>query len=133
MLSLPVTLTIAAGAALVNVWLMIRCGQARTKGGVSIGDGGDDFLIRRMRAHANFVESAPFVLVLLGALEEATGGTNNWLWGLGILYIVGRLAHGLGMDGGSLGKGRMVGTLITMVTLLGLAGWALWRVYSAVL
>jgi uncharacterized protein len=132
MLSLPVTLTIAAGAALVNIWLMIRCGQARTKGGVSIGDGGDDFLIRRMRAHANFVESAPFVLVLLGALE-ATGGTNNWLWGLGILYIVGRLAHGLGMDGGSLGKGRMVGTLITMVTLLGLAGWALWRVYSAVL
>ncbi len=132
MLSLPVTLTIAAGAALVNVWLMIRCGQARTKGGVSIGDGGDEFLIRRMRAHANFVESAPFVLVLLAALE-ATGGTNNWLWGIGILYIMGRLAHGLGMDGGSLGKGRMVGTLISMVTLLGLAGWALWTVYSAML
>ena len=132
MLSLPVTLTIAAGAALVNLWLMIRCGQARTKGGVSIGDGGDEFLIRRMRAHANFVESAPFVLVLIAALE-ATGGTNNWLWGLGVLYIIGRLAHGLGMDGGSLGKGRMVGTLITFVTLIGLAGWALWRVYSAML
>jgi uncharacterized protein len=132
MLSLPVTLTIAAGAALVNVWLMVRCGQARTKGGVSIGDGGDEFLIRRMRAHANFVESAPFVLVLLATLE-ATGGTNNWLWGLGILYIVGRLAHGLGMDGGGFAKGRMVGTLITMVVLLGLAGWALWIVYSAAL
>ena len=132
MLSLPVTLTIAAGAALVNIWLMIRCGQARTKGGVSIGDGGDEFLIRRMRAHANFVESAPFVLVLLAALE-ATGGTNNWLWGLGILYIVGRLAHGLGMDGGSFAKGRMVGTLITFITLIGLAGWALWVVYSAAL
>ncbi len=132
MLSLPVTLTIAGGAAVVNLWLMIRCGQARTKGGVSIGDGGDDFLIRRMRAHANFVESAPFVLLLLAALE-ITGGTNNWLWGIGILYIVGRLAHGLGMDGGALGKGRMVGTLISMITLLGLAGWALWRVYAAVL
>ena len=132
MLSLPVTLTIAAGATLVNLWLMIRCGQARTKGGVSIGDGGDEFLIRRMRAHANFVESAPFVLALIIGLE-LTGGTNNWLWGLGILYIVGRLAHGLGMDGGALGKGRMVGTLITFVTLIGLAGWALWRVYSAML
>ncbi len=132
MLTLPVSLTIAAGAALVNIWLMIRCGQARTKGGVSIGDGGNDFLIRRMRAHANFVESAPFVLILLAALE-ATGGTNNWLWGIGIIYIFGRLAHGLGMDGGSLGKGRMIGTLISMVTLLGLAGWALWTVYSAVL
>lgn len=132
MLSLPVTLTIAAGAALVNIWLMIRCGQARTKGGVSIGDGGDDFLIRRMRAHANFVESAPFVLVLIAALE-ATSGTNNWLWGIGILYIIGRLAHGLGMDGGSLEKGRMVGTMITLLTLLGLAGWALWSVYATVL
>ena len=85
-----------------------------------------------MRAHANFVESAPFVLVLIAALE-ATGGTNNWLWGLGIVYIVGRLAHGLGMDGGTLGKGRMVGTLTSMLTLLGLAGWALARVYAVVL
>ena len=132
MLSLPVTLTIAAGAALVNIWLMIRCGQARTKGGVSIGDGGDEFLIRRMRAHANFVESAPFVLVLIAALE-VTAGTNNWLWGLGIIYIIGRLAHGLGMDGGARGKGRMVGTLTSMITLLGLAGWALWKVYAALL
>ena len=46
-------------------------------------------------------------------------------------YIIGRLAHGLGMDGGSLGKGRMVGTLITMITLLGLSGWALSTVYTA--
>ena len=105
MLSLPVTLTIAAGAAIVNIWLMVRCGQARTKESVSIGDGGNEFVIRRMRAHANFVESAPFVLILLAALELSQG-TSNWLWGIGIAYIVGRLAHGLGMDGGSFGKGR---------------------------
>jgi uncharacterized protein len=129
MLALPITLTIAAGAALVNIWLMIRCGRARTKGGVSIGDGGDEFLIRRMRAHANFVESAPFVLVLIAALE-ATGGSPTWLWWVGIAYIFGRLAHGLGMDGGTFAKGRMVGTLITLLTLAGLAGYALWSVYS---
>lgn len=132
MLSLPVTLTIAAGAAIVNIWLMVRCGQARTKESVSIGDGGNEFVIRRMRAHANFVESAPFVLILLAALELSQG-TSNWLWGIGIAYIVGRLAHGLGMDGGAFGKGRMVGTLITMLTLLGLACWALWTVYATVL
>lgn len=133
MLSLPVTLTIAAGAALVNIWLMVRCGQARTTAGISIGDGGNEFLIRRMRAHANFVESAPFVLILLGALEVAIG-TNNWLWGVGIIYIIGRLAHGIGMDGaGMSSKGRMVGTLISMLTLVGLAGWALWTVYAAIL
>jgi uncharacterized protein len=129
MLSLPITLTIAAGAALVNIWLMVRCGRARTKGGVSIGDGGDEFLIRRMRAHANFVESAPFVLILIAAIE-ATQNPGQWLWWVGILYIFGRLAHGLGMDGGTFGKGRMVGTLISMLTLAGLAGFALWSVYS---
>jgi uncharacterized protein len=129
MLSLPITLTMAAGAALVNLWLMIRCGQARTKGKVSIGDGGDDHLIRRMRAHANFVESAPFVLILIAALE-ASGLGGGWLWYVGIIYIAGRLAHGLGMDGGAMEKGRMVGTLITMLTLLGLAGYALFCVYA---
>jgi uncharacterized protein len=129
MLSLPITLTIAAGAALVNIWLMIRCGQARTKGGVSVGDGGDEFLIRRMRAHANFVESTPFVLILIAAIE-ASKGSMSWLWWVGILFIFGRLAHGLGMDGGTFGKGRMVGTVITLLTLAGLAGYALWSVYS---
>ena len=129
MIALPITLTIAAGAALVNIWLGIRCGQARTKAGVSVGDGGDEFLIRRMRAHANFIENAPIVLILLGALE-ATGGTSNWLWYVGIAFIFGRLAHGLGMDGGTFGKGRMVGTLITGLTLIGLAVMALISVYS---
>ena len=129
MLSLPITLTIAAGAALVNIWLMIRCGRARGSTKVFIGDGGDEFMIRRMRAHANFVESAPFVLVLIAALEATQGGSSV-LWCVGIVYIFGRLLHGLGMDGGTFGKGRMVGTAITMLTLLGLAGWALWSVYS---
>jgi uncharacterized protein len=130
MLSLPITLTIAAGAALVNIWLSIRCGQARTKNKVSIGDGGDEFVIRRMRAHANFVENAPFVLILIAALEVSSKTSPMWLWYVGIIFIFGRLAHGLGMDGGALGKGRMIGTLITMLTLLGLAGFALWRVYT---
>ena len=71
-----------------------------------------------------------FVLILIAALE-ATSGTNNWLWGLGIAYIIGRLAHGLGMDGGSLGKGRMVGTLITMLTLLGLAAYCISIPYTS--
>ncbi len=129
MLSLPITLTMAAGAALVNVWLMMRCGKARGSAKVSIGDGGDDFLIRRMRAHANFVESTPFVLILIAAIE-ATQGSAIWLWYVGVAFIFGRLAHGLGMDGGTFEKGRMVGTLITMLSLLGLAGYALWKVYS---
>jgi uncharacterized protein len=128
-MSLPITLTLAAAAALINLWLMIRCGQVRTSEKISVGDGGSELLIRRMRAHANFIESAPIVLILIGALE-ITGGTSNWLWAVGIAFTIGRLAHGLGMDGGALEKGRLVGTLLTFLTLIGLAVMALIRVYS---
>lgn len=128
-LEISITLTIAAAAALLNLWLMMRCGKARMANKVSIGDGGDEFVIRRMRAHANFIESTPIVLILIAALE-ISGGTSTWLWAVGITYIVGRIAHGFGMDGGSLEKGRMIGTLITMLTLLGLAAMALISVYS---
>ena len=40
---------------------------------------------------------------------------------MGAVYALGRVAHGIGMDGAGFGQGRMVGTLITMLTLLGLA------------
>ena len=35
---LPITLTIAGAAALINIWLMIRVGQVRTSEEVSVGD-----------------------------------------------------------------------------------------------
>ena len=132
MMQMSITLTIAAAAALLNIWLMMRCGKARMANKIDIGDGGNEFMIRRMRAHANFGESTPIVLILIAVLEY-TGGTSTWLWAVGIIYILGRIAHAFGMDGGSLGKGRMVGTLITMLTQLGLAAMALIAVYSKLL
>src|SRR3546814_6042247 len=57
MIILPISLTIAAGAALLNLWLALRVGRVRTKEKVFIGDGGNDLLTRRMRAHSNFVEN----------------------------------------------------------------------------
>ncbi len=53
MFMLPISLTIAAGAALLNLWLATRVGRVRGQEKVSIGDGGNDRLIRRMRAQAN--------------------------------------------------------------------------------
>lgn len=124
-MNLPLTLTMAAAAGLINLWLAIRIGQVRTSQKVSVGDGGNEFVIRRMRAQANFVEYTPFVLVLIGALE-CSGYAATWLWVVGIVYMIGRLAHGLGMDGGAFGIGRMIGTLTSMLTLLGLSGYAIY-------
>lgn len=128
-MTLQITLTIAAAAALINIWLMIRCGQARRSAKVSIGDGGNDLLIRRMRAHANFIENTPIVLILVGALE-ATGGSSTWLWIIGIVYTLGRLLHPLGMDREGENIFRGAGTGISMLSMLGLAVMAFVSVYS---
>lgn len=127
MIILPISLTIAAGAALLNIWLSLRVGRVRRKSEVFVGDGGNDALIRRMRAHSNFVENTAFVLVLL-ALVELGIGSSVWLWAAGALYLVGRILHAIGMDG--MMWGRMAGTIITILTQLGLAIFAIYIVYA---
>ncbi|PLK24717.1 GST-like protein [Porphyrobacter sp. TH134] len=117
---LPVTLAVAAAAAVLNIWLSIRIGALRTRLGISVGDGGSEALQRRMRAQLNYVENTAFVLVLIAAIELAGKG-SWWLAYVGAAYFIGRLAHGFGMDGGRLQAGRLVGTLTTMLTQLGLA------------
>lgn len=122
--TLPITLAAASGAAFINIWLATRAGGARGKAKVSIGDGGNPQLIARMRAHANFVEYTPFVLILLG-LIELNIGSPTWLWGVAGAYLFGRIGHGLGMSG--LPKGRSIGITITMLVLSGLG------IYAAIL
>jgi uncharacterized membrane protein YecN with MAPEG domain len=118
---LPTTLSLAAAAAIINIWLGMRCGQVRTKEKISIGTGGSELLERRMRAQLNFAENTPWVLFLIAGIELAGKG-GQWLALVGGLYMLGRVAHGLGMDGtGAFARGRMVGTLITMLSQLGLA------------
>jgi uncharacterized protein len=122
---LPITLTAAGAAALINIWLAIRVGQKRIAGKVSIGDGGHPPLIARMRAHANFTEYTPYFLILVALIEMASG-TSTWLWLVVGLFLLARVAHGIGMDlieGES--KLRLGGILVTMLTLVGLAIYAL--------
>lgn len=119
---LPITLVTAGAAALLNLWLAVRTGAVRTRAKVSIGDGGDEALLRRMRAHANFVEYAPFVVILI-ALLELTTGSSIWLWAASALFLLARIAHPFGMDG--LPLARPAGTMVTFALLLGLGGYAI--------
>lgn len=119
-LVLPVTLTAAAAAAIINIWLSVRVGQLRIKHKVSIGDDAGGPLTARMRAQLNFVENTAFVLILIAAIELSGRGAP-WLAYVAGIYMLGRVAHGVGMDGGSLGGGRRIGVIVTMLTQLGLA------------
>lgn len=118
MMILPITLTFAAAAALLNIWLSIRVGQVRMREKVDVGDGGNEVVLRRMRAHSNYIENIPFALALVLVIELAIG-TQIWLWVVAGVFLVARIAHGIGMDGA--GKGRMFGTIVNMLTLIGLA------------
>lgn len=121
---LPITLTMAGAATLLNFWLGGRIGRLRVQHKVSVGDGGVEPLLRRMRAQANYIEHAPFFLILLGLVELATG-PSLWLWIVGILFILARILHGLGMDRPSPSPMRTIGMIATALLLLGLALYAI--------
>ncbi len=110
---LPTTLCFAAAALLVNFWLGMRIGKLRHAANVSVGDGGNEALIRRMRAQANFVEQTPLTVVLAGLVELAGKG-GTWLAVACAVFIVGRIAHGFGMDG-NFKAGRPIGMLTAML------------------
>jgi hypothetical protein len=123
---LPITLTITGASALINIWLGRRVGQMRLAHKISIGDGGNEALTARMRAQSNFIEYTPLVLILIGLIELAVG-SKLWLWVVGVVYILGRIAHAFGMDRRSPDplRLRMIGIIVTMLVLFGLALYAI--------
>lgn len=130
--NLPITLTMAAAAALINLWLMWRCGRVRISEKIIHGDAGNPLMLQRMRAHANYIESTPIVLILILVIE-AVRGPEMWLWIVGYLYLLVRIAHAFGMDRTEPNTLRMTGVAGTMLTLLALAVMALLTSYAAVM
>ncbi|WNO53976.1 MAPEG family protein [Stakelama saccharophila] len=119
---LIITLVTAGACALIALWLGFRVARLRRARGINIGDGGDPALTARMRAQANFVEYAPFVLILLGLIEHADGG-SIWLWLAAAAFVLGRVVHAFGMDGWL--PGRQIGIATTLLVLLALGLYAI--------
>ena len=120
---LPITLTSAAAAALINIWLALRVGQLRLATKTVHGDDAGGPLSRRMRAQLNFVENTAFVLILIAAIELAGNG-DLWLSITAGVYMLARVAHGIGMDGEGPTLPRKIGVIVTLLTQLFLAGYA---------
>lgn len=118
MVQVPVFLGTAAALALVNGWLIARTGKLRRRVGISVGDGGNEQLLRRMRAQANFGETVPLFLFLLLGLE-LSGGNRSVLALAALAFTLARVSHGVGMEGGEKSRFRMYGMMTTsLVTIL---------------
>ena len=120
---LQTTLTLAAAAVFINLWIFIRISRLRYRERIVHGDGGHPLMLRRMRAHANFTENTPLLLVLVAAIE-LSGKGGQWLAIVGAVFMLARLAHVIGMDAPTPTPARAGGAAGSTVVLLGLAGIA---------
>ena len=121
---LHVTLLTAGLLGLIYLVLSVRVVRVRTSAKISLGDGGDQTLLSRIRAHANFAEYVPFLLILLALVEYITG-TNSLVKGLGALIVVARIAHAIGMARHGANIFRVIGAVGTLAALSVLSGWVL--------
>jgi len=121
---LAVTLTTAGLLGLLYFVLSLRVVQVRGKLKVNLGDGGDDMLLSRIRAHANFAEYVPMLLILM-ALIELSVEPSLWLWALGATIVVARIAHAVGMARGGGNPFRVIGTMGTWIPLVIASVWAI--------
>ena len=94
---MAVTALYAALLAGLLIFLSIRVIGRRREARVEIGSGDDTELLRRMRVHANFIEYAPFALLLM-ALAESLKAPSIWLHALGAMLLVGRVVHAYGLS-----------------------------------
>ncbi len=121
-----ITLLFAALHVLLMLALLVPISRHRHAHRIGLGDGGDKLLARRIRVHGNFVEHAPFALLVL-ALLELCGLPAVATWGFGGALALGLALHARGLSrGGGYSFGRYGGTALTWLVFLLMALAGLW-------
>ncbi|MEL6751535.1 MAG: MAPEG family protein [Pseudomonadota bacterium] len=97
---LPITTLATIVLAALYVALTTAVFGARSKTGISLGDGDNEMLMRRNRGQGNFVENVPITLLVLLVAEMQTVGLwpDTFRIALAILaaaFVVGRILHGI--------------------------------------
>jgi uncharacterized protein len=115
---LTITPIFIALFAVIQVPITGLVGYRRFQTGVPFLDGGDQTLMRRMRAHGNFTETVPMSLLALAA-AELTAVPHWLLWSGGIALLVGRLLHFATLMRSEWGPGRAIGIILTLISMGG--------------
>ena len=93
-MSIPITFTFAASLGALLVAFAFPVVVQRAKRGQPFGDGGEGALLRAIRAHGNFTEYAPLLLVLV-ALLELGGASETWLLVIAGVFLLSRALYAL--------------------------------------
>ena len=96
MMTPGITALYAIVLAVLMIALSTHVTMLRASTGISINDGGNSELALRMRRHGNFVENVPMI-VLLMLLAELLGSGALWLHAAGLLLLLGRVMHAVGL------------------------------------
>ena len=91
-----ITALYAGILGLIYVFLSFFVIKGRFQHRVSLGDGQNDDLVRRIRLHSNFIEYVPLALFLIFLIEY--NQLSDWvIHGLGGMLLLGRILHPFGM------------------------------------
>jgi uncharacterized membrane protein YecN with MAPEG domain len=134
-MQLPITLMYASILAIFALVLSFKAGSARGKSGLSVlfGEPANMELAQKVRVHQNFLEYVPIFLIVFAAIEF-NGGSSIFLYVVGDLMIISRIAHAIGLKHDNMAhKGRLIGAGGTALLTLVTAGYGLWMVIGAYL
>jgi hypothetical protein len=117
-MALPVTALYAALLGLLHAALTLLVVLGRGRSGVMLGTEEDKGLFRAVRAHANFAEYVPLILLLMG-LGEGLKLSALLLHMAGAGLVLGRVLHAVGISREpDLGAARVGGTVLTVSVLI---------------
>ncbi|MDB5507496.1 MAG: hypothetical protein JWR75_2134 [Devosia sp.] len=129
-MGLPMTFHLTAlYAPLLTILVLVLATlvtMKRVETGVSILHGDNMDLALSIRRHGNLVENLPLALILMG-LCEARGLPPLWLHVMGILLVVARLTHAVGLSSTNPATPlRIAGGAGTQLAMLGAIVFLLW-------
>jgi len=134
-MSLPITALYAGILMIFALALSFKAGGFRGKSRISVlfGEPVNMDLAERVRVHQNFLEYVPMAIILMGIIE-LNGGNATFLHVFGVVLIISRIAHAIGLRHDNMGHpGRVIGAGGTALISVVAALYALWMVVGPIL
>ncbi len=116
--SLTITPLFVGVLALIQILLTVVVIARRAQTHIDWLDGSDQPLMRKIRAHGNFIETVPMALLTM-AVAELSGLAPVWLWAGGGVLVGGRGLHAMSLLTNNAAWSRRGGMLMTLAVLLG--------------